>query len=123
MLVDLVNPPMFLNPGALTALRPAPPLGLAYVAAALREARHDVAVVDAIGEGPEHRERERGLVRLGLPESALVGRIRKETRAVGIGSMWSFGWPIVRRLIHRIRAERPDVVIFCGGEHFTALPE
>ena len=38
MRVQLVHPPVFLNVRSLTALRPSPPLGLAYVAAALREA-------------------------------------------------------------------------------------
>ena len=45
---------MLLNPGALTALRPAPPLGLAYVAAALRKAGHDVSVIDA--KAPRQRQ-------------------------------------------------------------------
>ncbi|HVU01129.1 MAG TPA: radical SAM protein [Polyangiaceae bacterium] len=123
MRVDLVNPPMYVNPSALTALRPAPPLGLAYVAAAVREAGHDVRAIDAIGESPGEKRPERGLVRLGLSETELVRRIRPDADVVGVGSLWSFGWPLVRSLLHAIRRARPGVTIVCGGEHFTALPE
>jgi anaerobic magnesium-protoporphyrin IX monomethyl ester cyclase len=121
--IQLIHPPVYLNPAALTALRPAPPLGLAYVAASLRQAGHRVSVIDAVAEAPTHTANEGRVVRLGLCDDDIVARIHPETRAVGIGNMWTFSWPAVRAMIHAIRARRPDIVIVCGGEHFTGLPE
>ena len=42
MKIQLIHPPVYVNPHALTALRPAPPLGLAYIAASLRKAGYEV---------------------------------------------------------------------------------
>ncbi len=123
MKIQLIHPPVALNPAALTALRPAPPLGLAYVAAALRRAGHQVSVIDAVAEAPTQETREGRVVRLGLRDDEIVARIDADTRAVGIGNMWTFCWPAVREMIRAIRAARPDVLIVCGGEHFTGLPE
>lgn len=123
MQIQLIHPPVYLNPAALTALRPAPPLGLAYVAASLRKVGHRVSVIDAVAEAPTQEQREGRVVRLGLRDDEIVARIHPETSAVGIGSMWTFSWPAVRAMIHAIRARRPDVIIVCGGEHFTGLPE
>ena len=53
MRVTLIHPPAFLNPTALTALRPSLPLGLAFVAASARHAGHEVSVIDAVGEAPD----------------------------------------------------------------------
>ena len=48
--VTLLRPPVVVLPGALATHDPTPPLGLAYVAAALRDAGHAVHLVDGAGE-------------------------------------------------------------------------
>ena len=53
MKIQLIHPPVYLNVYAMTALRPSLPLGLAYIAAALQKAGHDVSVADAVGEAPD----------------------------------------------------------------------
>jgi radical SAM superfamily enzyme YgiQ (UPF0313 family) len=111
------------NPTALTALRPAPPLGLAYIAAALRKAGHDCVVLDAVAEAPTQTTREGRVLRLGLTDEQIVARIDPSARVIGITNMWSFSWPAVRSMIHAIRERCPDRIIICGGEHFTGLPE
>ena len=121
--ISLVHPPLYVNPTALTALRPAPPLGLAYVAAALRRAGHDLTLVDAVAEAPEQTTREGRVLRLGLTDEQIVARIDPAAEAVAITNMWSFSWPAVRSLIRAIRARHPEKTIVCGGEHFTGLPE
>jgi anaerobic magnesium-protoporphyrin IX monomethyl ester cyclase len=123
MRIDLLHPPVFQNPRAVTGLRPAPPLGLAYVAASLERAGHRVRVVDAIAEAPDAVEREGAVVRLGLSPEQMVERIAPDVEAIGLSNMWSFSWPLVRGLLHRIRARFPHVPIVCGGEHFNGLPE
>lgn len=123
MRIQLVHPPVYLNPAALTALRPAPPLGLAYVAAALREAGHHVTVLDAVAAAPAQTTPEGRVVRLGLTDEQVLARIDPAAHAVGITNMWSFSWPTVRSMIRAIRTRFPDKIIVCGGEHFTGLPE
>ena len=122
MRVQLVHPPVYLNPRALTALRPGLPLGLAYVAAALERAGHEVSVLDAVGAAPDRISREGDMLWLGLEPGEIARRLDPEARVVGLTNMWSFSWPLVREILHAIRAARPDVTIVCGGEHFSGLP-
>jgi len=121
--VQLINPPVFQNPKGLTALRPAPPLGLAYIAASLERAGHDVHVIDALGEGPDEALNVGKVVRIGLGPEQILDRIRPDTEALGITNMWSFSWPVVRDMLHLIRKHHPDLPLVCGGEHFNGLSE
>jgi len=123
MKVTLIHPPVYINENGLTALRPSLPLGLAYIAAVLRDDGHDVAVIDALGSAPEQMAPDGDIWRLGLTPDEIVERIDPTTEAIGITSMWSYSWPIVRELIHTVKRALPSVPIVCGGEHFSAVPE
>jgi radical SAM superfamily enzyme YgiQ (UPF0313 family) len=100
----------------------APPLGLAYVAAALEEAGHRVVAIDAAGSAPDRRGPSAypGLVAIGLSIEDTVARIPADTAAIGISIMFSQEWPHVEALVRRIHARFPGVPIFLGGEHPTA---
>jgi radical SAM superfamily enzyme YgiQ (UPF0313 family) len=121
--IQLIHPPLYLNVRAMTALRPSLPLGLAYIAASLREAGHRVSLLDAVGEAPDQVSEDRHLFRLGLTADEIVARLDPSADAFGLTNMWSFSWPLVRELIHGIKARFPDKPLVCGGEHFTGLPE
>jgi len=123
MKIQLINPPALFNPGALTALRPSLPLGLAYIAAILEKGGYKVGVIDAISEGIDRVVKWRNLYCNGLSNEDIIKRIKPDTSVIGIGSMFSFSWLIVRELIKEIRKSRPDLTIICGGEHFTGLAE
>ncbi len=125
MKIQLIHPPVYLNVYAMTALRPSLPLGLAYVAAALRKAGHDVSVLDAVGEAPDQVTPglRRQISALGLTADEIVERLAPDADAFALTNTWSFSWPIVREILIKIKAARPDVPIVCGGEHFTGLPE
>ncbi|MCA8949518.1 MAG: B12-binding domain-containing radical SAM protein [Planctomycetes bacterium] len=123
MKVTLIHPPVYINKNGLTALRPSLPLGLAYIAAVLRDDGHELAVVDALGEAPEQMIPDGDIWRLGLTPEEIITRIPAGTQAIGVTSMWSYSWPIVRELIQKLKAAFPNVPIVCGGEHFTAVPE
>jgi radical SAM superfamily enzyme YgiQ (UPF0313 family) len=123
MKILLIHPPVYINKHGLTALRPSLPLGLAYIASVLREDGHQVRVVDALGEAPERMIPEGDIWRLGLTPDEIVARIPPDTQAIGLSLMWSYSWPIVRELLHKLRARHPKLPIVCGGEHFTAVPD
>ncbi len=123
MQIQLIHPPVYLNVHALTALRPSMPLGLAYIAANLRRAGHGVSVLDAVAEAPDQVTRDGRIHRLGLTPEEIVERLDPRAEAFAVTNMWSFSWPLVREMLRRIKAARPDAVLVCGGEHFTGLPE
>ena len=125
MKIQLIHPPVYLNVYAMTALRPSLPLGLAYIAAALRKAGHDVSVLDAVGEAPDQVTPglRKQISALGLTPEQIVERLDPTADAFGLTNMWSFSWPIVREIIQQMKAAHPAIPIVCGGEHFTGLPE
>ncbi|MED5331050.1 MAG: radical SAM protein [Planctomycetota bacterium] len=123
MRIQLIHPPAYLNPTALTALRPSLPLGLAYIVASARKAGHDVSVIDAVGENPTLVVREGPVARLGTATKDIVPQILPETQVVGISAMFTYQWPVVSQLITEIKEARPDLLVVGGGEHFTGLPD
>ncbi len=126
MKVQLIHPPLYLNVHAMTALRPSLPLGLAYVAAALRKAGFEVSVVDAVGEAPDQvtqNQEKKSLYALGLTADEIVERLDPEADAFGLTNMWTFSWPIVREICIKLKERYPDKPLVCGGEHFSGLPK
>ena len=120
--ITLVRPPLVFVKDSYT-LPTIPPLGLAYVAAAAREAGADVTVVDALGEAPERYVEEDGFVYQGLAIAEIVRRISPQSQLIGLTVMFSQDWPYNRRLIRAIRRRFASVPILIGGEHPSALPE
>ena len=123
MKIQLVHPPVYINENGLTALRPSLPMGLAYIAAVLRDDGHQVSVIDALGAAPNQTVKDGDIWRIGLSTDEVVARIDPDTKVIGVTSMWSYAWPIVRELIHKLKARWPDKPIVCGGEHFTAVTD
>lgn len=123
MKVQFLHPPTFVAPGNLQNNRPSQPLGLAYVAAAVRQAGHECSVIDAIAEAPEQRIPAGRLLRLGLTDEQVLDRIDRGTPVLAVSNMFSFNWPTLRELIRKIRQRFPDKIIIAGGEHFTGLAE
>lgn len=100
-----------------------PPLGLAYVAAAVRAAGHKVVLVDAVGSAIEQfTPHDRGLLH-GLTVDQVVRTIPARTDAIGVSVQYSYEWPVCRALLRRIRECFPTALLFAGGEHITALPD
>lgn len=102
-----------------------PPLGPAYIAAALESAGHQVTVIDALGEAPlaRHPSAHPSLVAHGLTIEEIVARIPIDTQGIGFSVMFSQQWPHVAAIVRAVRAAFPEVPIFIGGEHATATWE
>src|SRR5438309_3485206 len=99
--VCLVRPPTLTSASAL-GQDAVPPLGLAYVAGALRAAGHEVHAVDAVGEAVHQYSRIRwsdGALLHGLRVDEIVARIDRDTDVIGVSCMFSVEWTIVAVLI------------------------
>lgn len=121
--VSLVRPPAIM-PRYSFAPQRTQPLGLAYVAAVIREAGHDVEMVDAIGENVERLlPLGTDLLLNGLTSDEILERIRPDADIIGISCMFSVEWPNVKALIRKIHQAYPRAILVGGGEHFTALPD
>ncbi|MFN7149359.1 MAG: B12-binding domain-containing radical SAM protein [Microthrixaceae bacterium] len=123
--VTLVRPPVVVMPHSLAAHGPIPPIGLAYVASAVRQAGHHVQLIDAPGEALDQWvefETPVGAVqRIGLSLEQIVDRIDPRSTVIGITNMFQHEWPQVRELAGLVRDRFPDAFVVLGGENATAF--
>ncbi len=102
-----------------------PPLGIAYLAAAIREMA-DVQLLDCLVEGYWQRKPiSRNIMRVGISDDEIIERIRAYgPDMVGISCIFSNQIVCVRELSRRIKEEvSPDIVVATGGTHPSFLPE
>lgn len=101
-----------------------PPLGVAYLAAAAREAGFSVRCVDSVGEAPFQMIKTAwpDVVSIGLSLNEIVRRV-DSCRVLGISLMFSQEWPLARMLLKALRQACPDALFVAGGEHVSALAE
>ncbi|MFM7063539.1 MAG: B12-binding domain-containing radical SAM protein, partial [Actinomycetes bacterium] len=123
----LVRPPIVIFPKSLMSYGPVPPIGLAYIAAVLRDAGHQVQVVDGPGEEIdtfEDFETSAGTMRrVGLSPRQIVDRLHPDTDIVGLTHMFVQEWPQVLELATLARDRFPNATIVLGGENATAFKE
>jgi radical SAM superfamily enzyme YgiQ (UPF0313 family) len=124
MKLCLIRPPLQV-PRYQLAIYELPPIGLAYLAAAARQAGHGVSVIDALGEAPAqpipgHKEH---LIGRGLSFDEIFERVPPDTEVIGLSCMFSQDWPYLREFVHQLSNRFPDALIVAGGEHVTALAE
>ncbi len=122
MKVCLIEPPRFVslsNPVSTIAM---PPIGLAYIAAALEADGHDVRVVNAISDAAETFYTFGKMHVRGLTADEVAERIPGDTDMIGLGLLFSSNWPLVRPLIDRVKQRFPNRPLVLGGEHASGLP-
>lgn len=102
-----------------------PPIGIAYIAATLREHGFPVSIVDPVGESHDevHPIAGRAAVAYGWSLEQIVAAIPRDTSYVGLACMFSQEWPVSKALARMIRERLPRAVIVAGGEHMTAAAE
>lgn len=123
MKICLIRPPSITNPLAYIASL-TPPIGLAYIAAAVRAAGFQVELIDGVGEKPlQSVPLGDQLVSRGLTFDEVVGRIPADADIIGISGMFSSEWIQIRDLVNKIGDVYPNKLLIAGGEHFTAAPE
>lgn len=121
--IVLIRPPI-LVPGNPAIVQFTPPLGIAYLAGALRSAGFLVSVIDALGQGLEQRfQAQNNCMQYGISFDEICSLIPGDTEVIGISSAFSFEWPTCRDLINQIKKKFPNILLIAGGEHITAVPE
>ncbi len=118
--IALIRPPAISSLHAYS-IAIVPPLGPAYVAAALEAVGHRVNVIDALGEAPLARypSSHPRLIAHGLTVEEIVARIPRDVQGIGVSVMFSQQWPHVAAILRAVHAAFPQVPIFVGGEHVT----
>ena len=122
----LVNPHKLIPSSFSLTQRASPPLGLAYIAAALERAGYEVRVIDCVAEEPNHYfpfEGYAGFSALGIGFEELFARLDDDYAIIGMGCMFSNNWLINRHLLNLLKNKYPHSLIVAGGEHVSAIPE
>ena len=123
MKICLIRPPVLLKPVSVT-VKPSPPLGLAYIAGAIRHNNHEVIVIDAVAEAPDKfTSFSKDIVLNGLTHDEIIGLIPIDSDIIGISIMFTCNWLSDRKLIKLIGESFPGIKIIAGGEHITGAPE
>lgn len=122
--VTLIRPPVVIPVRSVSYVAPMPPIGLAYIAAALRSAGHEVEVIDAPGEAldqlTDFTTSFGSMRRIGLTLDDIVARIPSGVKFVGITHMFLHEWPTIRDLAALVKQQHPDAFVVLGGENATA---
>jgi anaerobic magnesium-protoporphyrin IX monomethyl ester cyclase len=123
MNICLIRPPALLKVFSFI-MKPSPPLGLAFIAGALKQAGHHVTVIDAIAENPDqlipfHKD----IFLNGLTFEEILPKIPADTELIGLNLMFTCNWLSDRKLIDFLGEHFPGMPIIAGGEHITAIPE
>ena len=125
--IALVRPPVLQMKKSLSSYGAILPIGLAYVAAVLREAGYPLQVIDAPGEAIDvTRTVDSPIGELsenGLSAAEIVDRLDDDVRVVGITHMFLHEWPTVREIARLAKEKLPGVTVVVGGENATAFHE
>lgn len=100
------------------------PLGLAYIAGALKKAGHEVQVIDAAVEGFYEVEKFRfDTCIFGLNPEKTIALVKPDTEIIGFSFMFTNNWPLHKEFVQEARKKFPHAVTIAGGEHVTSVPE
>lgn len=101
-----------------------PPLGLAYLAASLKE-NHNVEVLDSLAEGYEYEEIiDKEHIRYGLSFENIRKRIADfSPDVVGISCLFSAQYENVSIICHIVKELNDRIITILGGAHPSAVPE
>ncbi len=121
--VTIIRTPSLFAAGALT-LSATPPIGIAYLAASVRAAGHNVDVVDGVGEAIEqvYYFGIKNLYVNGLTHQQVFDRVDAGAQFICVSFPFSHEWPLAKRICLGLKERFPNAVIIGGGEHITAMP-
>lgn len=123
MNILLINPPRLYHKGSIL-LRSTAPLGLAYIAGALKNVGHEVTILDAIAEAPyQISDFCAEITQHGLTNQEVVDRVCVSYDMIGMSCMFTDNWLSNRELLAMLKAKFPDTKLVIGGEHASATAQ
>ena len=123
MHICLIRPPAIVPVGAYVGSL-TPPIGLAYLAGALKKNGHKVQIIDSVGSKLESKNAFGDkLLRYGMDFKEIISSIPDNCDIIGISGMFSSEWNALVPLYKMICKKFKNKFIVAGGEHFTAAPE
>ena len=123
MKICLVKPPI-LHKGISFARMATAPLGLAYIAGALKAKGHSIQAIDASAQGVDDKEVFKDSVYLfGLNKEKVSRLIDPGTEIICLGFMFTNNWLYDRELVAYLKEQHPTKILIAGGEHANAAPE
>lgn len=122
MKIILIRPPYVIPLKSIYGHKGTPPLGIAYLSAALKSDGHDVQCIDAFAEDMDCFTAIDGseLLVNGLVTEKILERVPHDVQLIGISCMFSNEWINTSRVIKRLKQKFPTVFFVLGGEHATA---
>ena len=125
MFITLISPPTVhsFDSEFFVGRRGGPPLNLGYLSAALERAGIPHDVIDAMAYDETVVTPLLHFKLKGMPPEEIVARIDPRSKVVGIASMFTCEWLVVRELARMIKTRFPDVILIIGGEHATAAAD
>jgi anaerobic magnesium-protoporphyrin IX monomethyl ester cyclase len=105
---------------------PSPPIGLAYIGAFIKKCGYEYISIDACGEALDQVYRskhDKDLTIQGLTIEEIIGKIPDDVAVVGLTSLFSHSWFLVKDIAIAIKKSFPNVLIVVGGEHPTAATD
>lgn len=123
MKIVLIQPPALQSQDSYSSLTQ-PPLGMAYLAAYAKRLGHSVTIIDGVGEAIESTYAwpdAPGLLVQGLDLDVIANKVPKDADVIGFSCMFTHAWPMVRTLMHKVKAAVPNAYFIGGGEHCTSM--
>lgn len=119
----LIRPPHITPAAAVTVRTASLPLGLAYIAAALRASGHEVQVLDTVALGiNQHWAYGNASIGTGLSDEEIMAQINDQYDIIGISCMFATDWKHSKNLTQAI-SRKCNAVIVLGGEQVSTVPE
>jgi anaerobic magnesium-protoporphyrin IX monomethyl ester cyclase len=102
-----------------------PPLGLAYIAAVLEQAGHEVGILDCVVEGFHRLSRQPdGRQRNGLDGEDLLRAVEGfRPGLVGVSSLFSAQSAAAHHVCSLVKRVDPGIITVMGGAHPSSVPE
>lgn len=123
--VILVRPPILQLRSNLSAYGAIPPIGIAYIAAVLRDAGYQIQIIDAAGEALDRFSdvsSPMGVLTLqGLSPDKIVERIPVDAEVVAFTHMFLHEWPTIHEICEKVKRRLPHISTILGGENATAF--
>ena len=122
--IIFISPPAYASE-ELSDLTPLPPMGMGYLAAAVREAGYQPEILDSLGRGWNNRVTVReGVLRLGLSDGQISQEIdRFKPDVVAISNLFSKQFGNALNVARIARQTAPSAFIVIGGAAPTADPD